>query len=61
MPTKQNFNMYATKKAFFQNCSIITVFVVVVVVVACLLCFVLLGILIAWHLLKINRRNGSEN
>ena len=53
MPTKQNFNMYATKKAFFQNCSIITVFVVVVVVVvaaaavvivAYLFCFVLLGI-----------------
>ena len=50
MPTKQNFNMYATKKAFFQNCSIITVFVVVVVVVAAvvivayLFCFVLLGI-----------------
>ena len=31
------------------------------VVVACLYFFVLLGILIAWHLLKINRTNGSEN
>ena len=66
MPTQQNFNMYATKNGFFQNFSIITVFVVVLVVaalvvVACLFCFVLLGILIAWHLLKINRTNGSEN
>ena len=65
MPTQQNINMHATKRVFFffQNSSIITVFVVVVVaaafvVVACLFFFVLLGISIAWHLLKINRTNG---
>ena len=66
MPTQQNINMHATKRVFFQNSSIITVFVVVVVaaafvVVACLFFFVLLGILIAWHLLKVNRANGREN
>ena len=67
MPTQQNINMHATKRVFFfQNSSIITVFVVEVVaaafvVVACLFFFVLLGILIAWHLLKINRTNGREN
>ena len=67
MPTQQNINMHGTKRVFFfQNSSIITVFVVEVVaaafvVVACLFFFVLLGILIASHLLKINRTNGREN
>ena len=69
MPTQQNINICMLQKSFFffQNSSIIIVFVVVVavvvalVVVACLFWFVLLGILIAWHLLKINRTNGSEN
>ena len=65
MPTQQNINICMLQKSFFffQNSSIIIVFVVVValVVVACLYWFVLLGILIAWHLLKINRTNGSVN
>ena len=68
MPTQQNINICMLQKGFFfQNSSIIIVFVVVVAVVvalvvaACLFWFVLLGILIAWHLLKINRTNGSEN
>ena len=65
MPT-QTIICMLQKRVFFQNSSIITVFVVVLVaaalvVVACLFCYVLLGILTAWHLLKINRTNGSEN
>ena len=66
MPTQTIICMLQKRVFFFQNSSIITVFVVVVVaaalvVVACLFCYVLLGILTAWHLLKINRTNGSEN